>query len=98
MTSDTAPARRTTPERQPTDQEMQRAVVDELEWTPGVEVARIGVAVRDGVVTLTGDPGTTAAAVAARESAARVRGVIAVADELQVGALVDPPRIAPGAP
>ena len=98
MTSDAAPARRTDPERQPTDQEMQRAVVEELEWTPGVEVARIGVAVRDGVVTLTGDPGTTAAAVAARASAARVHGVIAVADELQVGAHVAPLRAAPDAP
>lgn len=85
MTSDAAPVGRTTSEHRPTDREVQRAVVEELEWTPGVDVARIGVAVHDGVVTLFGDPGTTGAAVAARASAARVRGVIAVADELDVG-------------
>src|SRR3954468_19133982 len=37
------------------DGSVQRAVLDELAWTPGLEVAGIGVSVHNGVVTLNGD-------------------------------------------
>lgn len=35
-----------------TDGELQRDVMDELEWDPSLDHADIGVAVIDGVVTL----------------------------------------------
>lgn len=37
------------------DRELQRSVIDELGWEPGVKAAEIGVSVKDGVVTLTGN-------------------------------------------
>ena len=45
----------TTIERRPkSDQTLRLAVVSELKWTPNVDARAIGVAVIDGVVTLTG--------------------------------------------
>ena len=37
-----------------TDSELQRGVLDELKWEPSVDAANFGVAVKDGIVTLTG--------------------------------------------
>ena len=37
------------------DTQLQRDIIDELKWTPSVNEAEIGVAVKDGVVTLTGN-------------------------------------------
>ena len=36
------------------EDELRRNVVQELEWEPSVEAAHIGVACREGVVTLSG--------------------------------------------
>ena len=70
-----------------TDHEIQAAVQDELEWTPEVDAAGIGVAVEDGCVSLSGEVDSYVARVAASRAALRVRGVTAVADEL----VVNPP-------
>ncbi len=40
------------------DKSLQQAVIDELEWEPSIDAAHIGVAAKDGVVTLTGDVGS----------------------------------------
>ena len=37
-----------------TDSELQRDVLDELKWEPSVDAAHLGVAVKDGIITLTG--------------------------------------------
>src|SRR4030067_933013 len=37
-----------------TDAELQQHVMDELKWEPTIQAAEIGVAVKDGVVTLSG--------------------------------------------
>jgi hypothetical protein len=37
-----------------TDQEIQKDIIAELRWEDGVQASDIGVAVKDGVVTLTG--------------------------------------------
>ena len=37
-----------------TDAELQQHVMDELKWEPTIHAAAIGVAVKDGVVTLSG--------------------------------------------
>jgi osmotically-inducible protein OsmY len=64
--------------------ELQREVLDELEFEPSIEAADIGVAVKDGVVTLSGFVGTFAEKVAAERAAKRVSGVKAVAMDIEV--------------
>jgi osmotically-inducible protein OsmY len=67
-----------------TDSELQRDVLDELKWEPSVDAAHIGVAVQDGVVTLSGHVPSYAEKFAAEDAAKRVYGVKAVANELEV--------------
>jgi osmotically-inducible protein OsmY len=67
-----------------TDSELQRDVLDELKWEPSVNAAHIGVAVKDGIVTLTGHVASYAQKYAAERAAKRVFGVRAVANELDV--------------
>ena len=38
-----------------TDAQLQQDVMDELKWEPTIHAAEIGVAVKDGVVTLSGN-------------------------------------------
>jgi osmotically-inducible protein OsmY len=67
-----------------TDALLQQDVVAELQWEPGVHAARIGVEVRDGVVTLAGEVDTYAEKVLAEHAALRVAGVRALAVEMKV--------------
>lgn len=67
-----------------TDSQLQRDVFDELCWEPMVEHAHIGVIAADGVVTLTGHVPNYAQKVAAERAAKRVKGVRAVAEEIEV--------------
>lgn len=67
-----------------TDSELKKDVLSELSWDPLVPEARIGVAVTDGVVTLTGHLDTYAEKVAAKEAVERVGGVKTIALELEV--------------
>ncbi|MFI5232938.1 MAG: BON domain-containing protein [Gemmatimonadales bacterium] len=64
--------------------ELQRDVADELRWQPSVREAEIGVAAKDGVVTLTGTVDSFAQKLAAERAAKAVLGVRAVAEELVV--------------
>jgi hypothetical protein len=66
------------------DSELQRDVLDELTWEPGLDATHIGVSVKDGVVTLTGHVPSYAERYAAERAAKRVHGVQAVANELEV--------------
>jgi len=65
-----------------TDHQLQTSVTDELEWTPEVNSAHIGVSADDGVITLTGDVASYSDRIAAKDAVLRVKGVTAVADEL----------------
>jgi osmotically-inducible protein OsmY len=67
-----------------TDTELQRDVMDELKWEPTIKAAEIGVGVTDGVVTLSGYVDSFYKKWAAERAAARVFGVKAVAEEIQV--------------
>ena len=67
-----------------TDYQLQRDVLDELKWEPSVNAANIGVAVKDGIVTLTGHVPSYWEKYAAEKAAKRVHGVKAVANELDV--------------
>ena len=67
-----------------TDNSLKQAVLDELQWEPRVNAAHIGVAAKDGVVTLTGNVGSYAEKLAAERATGRVYGVKGVAEELIV--------------
>lgn len=67
-----------------TDQAVQTSVQDELQWTPDIDAAGIGVAVEDGSVTLSGEVDSYAEKLAAKRAALRVRGVSAVVNDLAV--------------
>jgi len=67
-----------------TDAELQQDVMDELKWEPTLKAAEIGVAVKDGVVTLSGYVDSFWKKWTAERAAARVFGVKAVAEEIQV--------------
>lgn len=67
-----------------TDQEIQRLVLDELKWDARVQPNEIGVAVKGGVVTLTGWVDSYTKKWAAEEAAHRVKGVRAVANDIEV--------------
>ncbi|MFC2041775.1 BON domain-containing protein [Chloroflexota bacterium] len=67
-----------------TDADLQRDVMNELQWEPSIEAAEIGVGVKDGVVTLSGYVDSYVKKLAAERAAARVFGVRAVAEEIQV--------------
>jgi osmotically-inducible protein OsmY len=67
-----------------TDQDIQRDVLNELRFEPRVQPNEIGVAVKDGVVTLTGWVDSYTKKWAAEEAAHRVRGVLAVANDIEV--------------
>ncbi|MGO9318028.1 MAG: BON domain-containing protein [Terracidiphilus sp.] len=67
------------------DSDVQRNVQEELKWEPGlVHASKIGVAVKDGVVTLTGTVNSYFEKWAAERAAKRVHGVNALAMDLEV--------------
>src|SRR5437899_4424289 len=67
-----------------TDEEIQRDVLNVLKFEPRVQPNEVGVVVKDGVVTLTGWVDSYAKKWAAEEAAHRVRGVLAVANDIEV--------------
>jgi osmotically-inducible protein OsmY len=67
-----------------TDTQIQTDVLSELKWEPRVKPNEIGVAVKDGVVMLTGTVDSYTKRWAAEEAAHRVRGVKAVANDIDV--------------
>jgi len=66
------------------DQEIQTDVLAELRWDHSVHANEIGVAVKDGVVTLTGKVDSYLKKWRADEAAHRVVGVTAVANDIEV--------------
>lgn len=67
-----------------TDEQIQRDILDELKWDARVMPNEIGVAVKDGVATLTGSVDSYTKKWAAEEAAHRVPGVKAVANDIEV--------------
>src|SRR4051812_24734684 len=67
-----------------TDQQIQADVLAALRWEPRVQPNEIGVAVKNGVVTLTGVVDWYTKRWAAEDAAHRVRGVKAVANDIEV--------------
>jgi osmotically-inducible protein OsmY len=67
-----------------TDEQLQQNVMNELKWEPAIHAAEIGVAVKDGVVTLSGNVDSYGKKWAADRAAKRVYGVKAVVEEIKV--------------
>jgi osmotically-inducible protein OsmY len=67
-----------------TDAQIQTDVLAELRWDARVQPNEIGVVVKDGVVTLTGWVNSYLKKWAAEEAAHRVKGVKAVANDIEV--------------
>ena len=72
-----------------TDLQLKSDVADELAWDPSINATNIGVAVKDGVVTLSGHLDTFAEKHAAERAVRRVAGVRGIALDLDV-------KLAPG--
>ncbi|HJT41959.1 MAG TPA: BON domain-containing protein [Rhizomicrobium sp.] len=66
------------------DNTLRQNIIDELEFEPAVDAAHIGVAVEDGVVTLSGHVGSYTEKLAAEKAVKRVRGVRALAEGIKV--------------
>jgi osmotically-inducible protein OsmY len=67
-----------------TDEQIQRDVFAELKWDARVLPNEIGVAVKNGIVTLTGWVDNYSKRWAAEDAAHRVRGVVAVVNDIEV--------------
>jgi osmotically-inducible protein OsmY len=67
------------------DAQIQKDVMAELDWQPILNAAQIGVAVHEGVVTLTGIVDSYTKKITAENAAKKVSGVKAVAEDIQVG-------------
>ena len=64
--------------------QLRQNVLDELEFEPSIDAAHIGIAVDKGAVTLTGHVASYAEKQAATAAAGRVKGVHAIADNIEV--------------
>jgi len=78
-----------------TDEQIQRDVLEELKWDTRVRPNEIGVAVKDGIVTLTGWVDSYLKKIEAEDAAFRVSGVKAVANDIEVRLLSTSERTDP---
>jgi len=68
-----------------TDIEIQKDVMDQLKWEPFLNAASIGVAVNDGIVTLSGQVDSYNKKIGAELAVKKIPGVKAVAENIRVG-------------
>ena len=66
------------------DKQLRQHVLDELDFEPSIDASEIGATVKDGVVTLTGHVASYAQKVSAERAVWRVKGVKAIAQDLEV--------------
>ena len=66
------------------DKTLRQFIIDEFDFEPSIDAANIGVAVEKGVVTLTGHVASYAEKIAAERTVQRVKGVHAIAQEIEV--------------
>jgi osmotically-inducible protein OsmY len=66
------------------DADLQKDVLAELEFEPGVNVENIGVSVKEGIVMLNGSVGSYAEKLAAARAAKRIAGVRGLAEDIMV--------------
>jgi osmotically-inducible protein OsmY len=68
-----------------TDFQLQKDVMEELRWQPLLNASEIGVAVKNGIVTLSGHVDNYTKKIAAEKAVKKIAGVKAVAEDIQVG-------------
>jgi osmotically-inducible protein OsmY len=66
------------------DHKLRQDVLDELDFEPTVNAAHIGVGANSGVITLTGFVSSYGEKLAAERAARRVKGVKAIAEEIEI--------------
>ncbi|MDF2782357.1 MAG: osmotically inducible protein, partial [Geminicoccaceae bacterium] len=66
------------------DQDIRRDVERQLEWEPSIHAGEIGVAVKDGIVTLSGFVHAFLEKLDAERAAKRVAGVVGLANDVEV--------------
>lgn len=66
------------------DSTLRQDILDELDFEPSIDAADIGVAVEDGIVTLTGHVPTYAQKLTVEDVVHRVKGVKGIAQEIEV--------------
>lgn len=71
------------------DSALRQDILDELEFAPYIDANDIGVAVEDGIVTLTGHVPNYSQKEAVERAVARIKGVRAIAQEIEVRFPVD---------
>lgn len=67
------------------DVQIQQDVIEELKWEPFLNASDIGVSVKNGIVTLSGQVDSYAKKIAAEKSTKKVTGVKAIAEDIQIG-------------
>ena len=67
------------------DVQIQQDVIEELKWEPFLNASDIGVSVKNGIVTLSGQVDAYSKKIAAEKSAKNVNGVKAIAEDIQIG-------------
>ncbi|MCS4096646.1 BON domain-containing protein, partial [Rhizobium sp. BK176] len=67
-----------------TDSDIKRDVESELKWDPDIDASDIGVAVKNGVVTLSGFVRSFTQKYEAEKATKRVKGVLGVANDIEV--------------
>ena len=68
-----------------TDSEIRQDVIDQLKYEPMLNAAEIGVAVKNGIVTLSGIVDSYFKKIAAEMATKKVAGVKGIAEDLQIG-------------
>ena len=67
------------------DVQIQKDVMEEIKWEPFLNASEIGVAVKDGIVTLSGHVDSYSKKLAAEKATKKVSGVKAIAEDIQIG-------------
>ena len=69
------------------DLKIQKDVMEQLLWEPFLNASQIGVAVKNGIVTLSGQVDSYSKKLTAENAAKKVAGVKAIAEDIQIGVM-----------
>lgn len=67
------------------DSQIQKDVMEQLKWEPFISASEIGVAVKNGIVTLSGNVDSYSKKLTAENAAKKIAGVKAIAEDIQIG-------------
>jgi osmotically-inducible protein OsmY len=67
------------------DSQIQKDVLEQLKWEPFLNASEIGVAVKNGVVTLSGNVDSYSKKITAENATKKIAGVKAMAEDIQIG-------------